>query len=65
MLKRERYYDGHGNELHLDEVTSGMVKVAVNGHEIEVPLMKLFDMLKSNDQIKGKHVKQYEIRKGI
>lgn len=65
MLKRERYYDGKGNELKIDEVTSGMVKVSVNRNEIEVPLMKLFDMLKTSDQIKGKHVKQYEIRKGI
>lgn len=63
MLKRERFYDGKGNELHIDESKSGIIKVSVNGNEIEVPLMKLFDMLKSSDQPKGRHAaKVYEIR---
>jgi hypothetical protein len=63
MLKRERFYDGHGNELHIDEGKNGNIKVAVNGNEIEVPMMKLFDMLKDSGQTKGKHAaKVYEVR---
>ena len=62
MLKRERFYDGKGNELHIDETETGTVKVVVNRSEIEVPLMKLFDMLKSSGQTKGKHTKVYEVR---
>lgn len=63
MLKRERFYDGHGNELHIDEGKNGNIKVAVNGNEIEVPMMKLFDMLKDSGQTKGKHApKVFEVR---
>lgn len=63
MLKRERYYDGHGNELRIDEGKNGNIKVTVNGNEIEVPMIKLFDMLKDSGQTKGKHApKVYEVR---
>lgn len=63
MLKRERFYDGHGNELRIDEGKNGNIKIAVNGNEIEVPMLKLFDMLKDSSQTKGKHAeKVYEIR---
>lgn len=57
MIKRERYYDGHGNELRIDEGRNGNIKVTVNGQVIEVPVLKLFDMLKTSEQVKGKHVK--------
>ena len=62
MIKRERYYDGKGNELRIDEVNTGTLKVQVNEAQIEVPLMKLFDMLKNSGDVKGKHAKVYEIR---
>lgn len=57
MIKRERYYDGYGNELRIDEGKNGNIKVTVNGNEIEVPVLKLFDMLKNNSHVTGKHVK--------
>jgi TRAP-type mannitol/chloroaromatic compound transport system substrate-binding protein len=63
MIKRERYYDGKGNELRIDEVSNGTLKVQVNEAQIEVPLMKLFDMLKNSGDVKGKHApKVYETR---
>ncbi len=65
MIKRERYYDGFGGELHIDEAKHGFIKVTVNGSEIEVPQMKLVDMVESVLQVNGKHVKKYEVRKGI
>lgn len=62
MVKRERYYDGHGNELRIDEVKCGTLKIQVNDQQIEVPLMKLFDMLKKSLPDSGKHVKVLEVR---
>ena len=63
MIKRERYYDGKGNELRIDEVNTGTLKVQVNEAQIEVPIMKLFDMLKNSGQTTGKHAaKVYETR---
>lgn len=67
MIKRERYYDGKGNELRIDEVQAGIVtiKIQKKNHEhceIEVPLLTLYDMLKANGDVSGKHVKVYEIR---
>jgi len=62
MVKRERYYDGHGNELRIDEGTKGAIKIQINKEQIEVPLMKLFDMLKHSTPDSGKHAKVYEVR---
>jgi hypothetical protein len=62
MVKRERYYDGHGNELRIDEVKCGTLKIQVNDQQIEVPLMKLFDMLKNSVPDSGKHAKVLEVR---
>ena len=67
MLKRERFYDGKGNEVHIDEAQIGTVNITIQKKdkthcEIEVPLMDLYDMLKCYGQTKGKHVKAYEIR---
>ena len=62
MVKRERFYDGHGNELRIDEVKGGTLKIQVNDAQIEVPLMKLFDMLKNSAPDSGKHAKVYEVR---
>ena len=63
MVKRERFYDGKGNELRIDEVNNGNFKITVNENEIEVPMMKLFDMLKNSGQTNGKHAaKVYEVR---
>lgn len=67
MIKRERFYDGCGNELRIDETQSGNVNIMIQKKdqthcEIEVPLMKLFDMLKASGQTNGKHAKVYEIR---
>ena len=61
MVKRERYYDGHGNELRIDEVKCGTLKIQVNDRQIEVPLMKLFDMLKNSDPVSGIHAKVLEV----
>ena len=62
MILRKRYYDGHGNELKIDEQANGCIRISVNRNEIEVPLLKLFDMLKDDHLINGKHVKVLEIR---
>ena len=67
MIKRERYYDGCGNELRIDETECGTVSIMIQQKdhkhcEIEVPLMKLFDMLKASGQTSGKHAKVYEVR---
>lgn len=62
MVKRERYYDGHGNELRIDEVKCGTLKLQINDQQIEVPLMKLFDMLKNSVPDSGTHAKVYEVR---
>lgn len=56
MVKRERFYDGYGGELRIDEAKHGFIKVTVNGSEIEVPVMKLCDMVKSVLSVTGKHV---------
>lgn len=68
MIKRKRFYDGCGNELRIDEVSAGTVNIMIQKKdqtkcEIEVPLMKLFDLLKDSGQVSGKHApKVYEIR---
>lgn len=62
MYLRERYYDGHGNELRFDETVTGSIKVTVNTESIDVPLMKFVEMLSSGGQTKGKHAKVFEIR---
>ena len=64
MNKRTRYYDGYGNELRIETDDSENVKIAVNLHEIEVPMNKLLNMLNASKPVTGKHAK-YEIRKGI
>lgn len=64
MIKRQRYYDGYGNELRIDEVRSGTLKVSINRNSIEVPIMKMFEMLKDTGAVSGKHVKQNE-RKAV
>ena len=51
MILRQRYYDGWGNELRIDEVKTGTLKITINKASIEVPAMKLFDMLKGSDQV--------------
>lgn len=61
MILRKRYYDGYGNELRIDEVKTGIVKVQINESSIELPLMKLFDLMKESGTASGKHVK-LEIR---
>ena len=64
MNKRTRYYDGYGNELRIETDDTDKVKIAVNLHEIEVPINKLLNMLNVVKPITGKHAK-YEIREGI
>lgn len=64
MNKRTRFYDGYGNELRIETDDTEKVKIAVNLHEIEVPLKKLLNMLNANKSITGKHVK-YEIREDV
>lgn len=67
MIKHERYYDGWGNELHIDEVTTGKIRIAVNNSAIDVPAEKLLSMLSGD--VNGRHVakqtvsgKEYETR---
>lgn len=67
MLKKERYYDGYGNELHIDETHGESIRISVNDAEIIVPTNKLMNMLKHLGEVKGKHVKhpdmsEYETR---
>ena len=58
MILRQRYYDGYGNELRIDEVESGMLNIAINRTQMKVPVMKLFEMLKDGTPTTGKHVKK-------
>lgn len=65
LLKRERYYDGYGNEFHIDQINDEMVKVSVNDSEIELPLIKLQNMvinITSITPVSGKHAKVLEVR---
>jgi hypothetical protein len=62
MIKRQRYYDGWGNELRIDEIKSGTLKITINKTEINIPVTRLIEMLKEAVPVKGKHAKVYEVR---